>query len=104
SAAGYVGAHVLHPEHELGAAYDMAMQEKVFDPLGMAHTTFDYDAALAFESHARPHSVDVDSAPAIAVMEANYAAIPVRPAGAGWSSVNDMLKYVAMELTASKLP
>src|SRR5690606_12131803 len=29
SAAGYVGAYVLHPEHELGRAYDIAMQDKV---------------------------------------------------------------------------
>src|SRR5690606_25951868 len=39
-----------------------------------------------------------------AVMAVNYAAIPVRPAGAGWSSVNDMLKYVAMELASGRLP
>jgi CubicO group peptidase (beta-lactamase class C family) len=45
SAAGYAAAHVVHPEHELGTAYDKAMQSKVFDPLGMAATTFDYDAA-----------------------------------------------------------
>jgi CubicO group peptidase (beta-lactamase class C family) len=37
-------------------------------------------------------------------MAINYAAIPVRPAGAGWSSVNDMLKYVAMELRQGALP
>jgi hypothetical protein len=37
-------------------------------------------------------------------MAVNYAAIPVRPAGAGWSSVNDMLKYVAMELASGQLP
>ena len=35
AAGGYVGAHVLYPERELGAAYDKAMQERVFGPLGM---------------------------------------------------------------------
>ncbi|WP_437684180.1 serine hydrolase [Sorangium sp. So ce131] len=30
--------------------------------------------------------------------------IPVRPAGGGWSTVNDMLKYVMMELAEGKLP
>jgi CubicO group peptidase (beta-lactamase class C family) len=83
SAAGYVAAHVVHPEHELGTAYDKAMQSKVFDPLGMAATTFDYGAAQETENHARPHSVDVNGDPAVAVMGVNYAAIPVRPAGAG---------------------
>jgi CubicO group peptidase (beta-lactamase class C family) len=104
SAAGYVAAHVVHPEHELGMAYDKAMQSKVFEPLGMAATTFDYDAAQAIANHAHPHSVDVNGDPAVALMSVNDAAIPVRPAGAGWSSVNDMLRYVAMELASGQLP
>jgi CubicO group peptidase (beta-lactamase class C family) len=104
SAGGYVAGHVMHPEHELGKAYDQAMQSQVFDPLGMSQTTFDYDRALGEPNHARPHSVDIDGKPAVAIMAVNYAAIPVRPAGAGWSSVNDMLKYVAMELAVGKLP
>jgi CubicO group peptidase (beta-lactamase class C family) len=104
SAGGYVGARLVHPEHELGKAFDMAMQEKVFDPLGMSATTFDFDVATNVENFARAHSVDVNGDPAIAVMEVNRAVIPVRPAGAAWSSVNDMLKYIAMELAAGKLP
>ena len=104
SAGGYVAAHIVHPEHELGTAYDRAMQAKVFDPLGMTATTFDYGAALDNANHASPHSVDTNGDPALAVMDVNYAAVPVRPAGAGWSSVNDMLKYVAMELAMGKLP
>jgi CubicO group peptidase (beta-lactamase class C family) len=104
SAGGFVAGHVMHPEHDLGSAYDKAMQSEVFDPLGMSQTTFDYDRAMGEPNYARPHSVDVDGKPAVAVMGVNFAAIPVRPAGAGWSSVNDMLKYVAMELAAGKLP
>jgi CubicO group peptidase (beta-lactamase class C family) len=104
AAGGYVAGHVVHPEHDLGTAYDKAMQSQVFDPLGMAATTFDYQHALAQTNHARPHSVDVNGDQALALMAVNYAAIPVRPAGAGWSSTNDMLKYVAMELALGKLP
>ena len=37
-------------------------------------------------------------------MELNYAVIPVRPAGAAWSSVRDMLKYIQMELNEGLLP
>ena len=104
SAGGYVAAHVVHPEHELGVAYDRAMQDLVFDPLDMAETTFDYDTALGNDNHARPHSVDVKGNPAVALMGVNYAVVPVRPAGAAWSSVNDMIKYVAMELATGTLP
>ncbi len=103
AAAGYTGAHVLYPQMEIGAAYDRAMQTYVFDALGMKATTFDYARALA-GNHAGPHSPDVDGKPAKALMAVNYAVIPVRPAGAAWSNVRDMLKYVSMELAEGKLP
>jgi len=102
-AAGYVGGHVAFPGLEVGAAYDSAMQTLVFDPLGMRATTFDYAAALS-GNHAMPESPDVDGRPAAAVMELNYSIIPVRGAGAAWSSVHDMLAYVAMELAEGRLP
>jgi CubicO group peptidase (beta-lactamase class C family) len=62
AAAGYIGAHVVDPNHELGAAYDQAMQQRIFDPLGMKSTTFDYARALAGD-HASPHADDVDGKP-----------------------------------------
>jgi hypothetical protein len=37
-------------------------------------------------------------------MDVNYAVIPVRPAGAAWSSVHDMLRYISMELDEGLLP
>ena len=104
SAGGYVGGHVAYPENSLGEAFDLAMQELVFDPLGMASTTFDYDTALGSGDVASPHSVDVNGDPAVALMAVNYAVIPVRPAGGAWSSVNDMIKYVGMELSGGLLP
>jgi CubicO group peptidase (beta-lactamase class C family) len=102
-AAGYLGGHLVHPQLELGLAYDLAMEQRVFKPLGMNATTFDFARALA-SNHATPHSLDLDDHPAIALMEPNYSVLPLRPAGAAWSSVNDLLKYVAMELAKGTLP
>ena len=102
-AAGFLGGHVLHPDLELGAAYDTAMQSQVFDPLRMSATTFDYARALA-GNHAVAHAPDVDGKQAPAVMAINYSILPLRPAGAGWSSIADMLKYVQMELAEGVLP
>jgi CubicO group peptidase (beta-lactamase class C family) len=79
------------------------MQTYVFDPLGMTATTFDFSRALAAD-HAGAHAPDIDGKPAHAVMEVNYAVIPLRPAGAAWSNVRDMLRYVAMELAEGRLP
>ena len=103
AAAGYTAAHVVHPEMELGASYDRGMQSYVFDPLQMKATTFNFAAALD-GNHATAHAPDVDGKPTKALMAVNYAVIPVRPAGGGWSSVRDMLKYVSMELAEGKLP
>ncbi len=103
AAAGYTGGHVAFPDLELGAAYDKAMRTFVFDPLGMTSTTFDYARALA-GNHASPHAPDIDGKASIAAMDINYSVIPVRPAGAAWSSVRDMLKYISMELAEGRLP
>jgi CubicO group peptidase (beta-lactamase class C family) len=102
-AGGFVGGHVLYPKLELGAAYDEAMRTRVFEPLGMKSTTFDYARALR-GNHAFSHAPDVDGKPSKAVMGINYAAIPLRPAGAAWSNVRDVLAYVQTELAEGALP
>jgi CubicO group peptidase (beta-lactamase class C family) len=103
AAAGYVGAHVAYPKKELGAAYDEAMSARVFGPLGMKATTFDFGRALA-GNHATPHGLDVDGKTKVVTSDFNRGVIPLRPAGGAWSNVDDMLKYVQMELARGKLP
>jgi CubicO group peptidase (beta-lactamase class C family) len=103
AAGGYTGGHALYPRLELGAAYDKAMQTLVFDPLGMTATTFDYARALR-GNHAMPHGIDIDGKPAREPMDENYAVVSARPAGAAWSNVDDLLKYLAMELAEGTLP
>ncbi|MEP1384727.1 MAG: hypothetical protein ABJK64_13165 [Paraglaciecola sp.] len=46
AAAGYVAAHILYPDMEIGAAYDKAMDEYIFEPLNMSDTTFSFAEAL----------------------------------------------------------
>lgn len=103
SAAGYVAGHVVSPGKELGAAYDEAMQARVFGPLGMKTATFDI-AQAERGNHARPHGVDADGNVVVARMDFNHAIFPARPAGAAWTSAGDLLKYVQMELARGKLP
>ena len=103
SAAGYIGAHILYPDLDLGTAYDRAMQKRIFDPLGMKSTTFDYKRALA-GNHASPHGDDVDGKPSVANMAFNYAVVPARPAGGVWTSASDLSRYVELELSKGKLP
>jgi CubicO group peptidase (beta-lactamase class C family) len=103
AAAGFLGGHVAFPDLELGAAYDKAMQTLVFDPLRMTSTTHDFAKAQAGNA-AAAHAPDIDGKPALAEARTNLSILPVRPAGGAWSSVNDVLKYVAMELGEGQLP
>jgi CubicO group peptidase (beta-lactamase class C family) len=103
AAAGFAGGHVLYPSDELGTAYDKAMQTLVFDPLGMTSTTFDFERALAV-NHAAPHGQDVNGGTALVSSDISRYVVPNRPDGGAWSNVNDMLRYVRMELNKGLLP
>jgi CubicO group peptidase (beta-lactamase class C family) len=103
SAAGFIGGRIVEPRMELGAAYDKAMQRRVFDPLGMKNTTFDFKPVLR-GNYARPHGRSVDSEMKVIAMDMNYAVVPARPAGGVWTSAHDLALYVQMELARGKLP
>jgi CubicO group peptidase (beta-lactamase class C family) len=103
AAAGYIAASVARPKQELGAAYDEVMRSKVFEPLGMTRTTFDFAAALS-GNFASPHGSDVDGKTTPARMDMNYSVVPVRPAGGMWTSARDLSKYIQMELAVGWLP
>lgn len=103
AAAGFIAGYAVHPQRELGAAYDEAMRTHVFEPLGMKSTTFDFARATR-GNYARPHGYDVDGAVRVAKMDLNSAVIPMRPTGGAWSSARDLSKYVQMELARGKSP
>lgn len=103
AAAGYIGGQVAYPGTELGAGYDQAMQTLVFDPLGMRDTTFDYAKAQTGNFSA-PHGYDIKHEVQVMGMGLNDTIVASRPAGAAWSTVNDLLKYVQMEIDQGTLP
>jgi CubicO group peptidase (beta-lactamase class C family) len=103
SGAGYVAGYLYNPKLELGAAYDEAMRKKIFEPLEMRSTTFDYGRALK-GNHASPHANDVNGKQSVASMDLNYSVHPHRPAGGVWTSAHDLIRYVQLELAKGKLP
>jgi len=102
-AGGFIAAAALKPGKEVGAAYDEAMQELLFGPLGMKHTTFDY-AKVMRGNHAMPHGDALDGSTRRASMDLNYTIVPARPAGAVWTSPNDFSRFVLMELNKGRTP
>jgi CubicO group peptidase (beta-lactamase class C family) len=103
SAAGYIGGHILYPKMEFGAAYDRAMSEKIFKPLGMKNSTFDYAKGMA-GNFASPHGLDIDGKVTRMTNDFNWAPYPYRPAGAAFSTTADMVHYVQLELGKGVLP
>jgi CubicO group peptidase (beta-lactamase class C family) len=103
AAAGYVAAAVIGPGQELGAAYDEAMRQKVFQPLAMTHTTFDFAKATG-GNFASPHGDDADGKTILARMDNNYSVVPLRPAAGMWTSAHDLANYLKMELALGLLP
>jgi CubicO group peptidase (beta-lactamase class C family) len=102
AAAGYVAASVVNPGQELGVAYDEAMRARVFGPLGMSHTTFDFAKSMS-GNFASPHGDDVEGKTTLSRMDNNYSVVPVRPAGGMWTSARDLSKYLQMELALGVL-
>src|SRR5471032_770865 len=103
SAAGYIAAAQIYPKLALGAAYDKAMQQRIFTPLGMDSTTFDMGEAL-LANHASPHVMDIDSHLVVAAVPDNDRVVPFRPAGGAWTSAHFLIRYVQLEANNGKLP
>lgn len=103
SAAGYIAGHLNHPKMELGAAFDRAMQERIFTPLGMNDSTLSIETAVS-RNHASPHDYTIDGVTALGAIDGNFTFQPSRPAGGAWSSAHDMIRYVRNELTQGVLP
>lgn len=103
SAAGYLGGALAYPDMELGAAFDKAMETRIFDPLGMSNTTFDFEVGES-GNWARPHGFDVDGEVKLLSNRFNHLITPHRPAGGAWSTAADMAKYVQLELSKGLSP
>lgn len=103
SAAGYLGGSLAYPGMELGAAFDKAMQTRIFGPLGMRNTTFDFKAGER-GNWARPHGFDIDGRMVEIPNTFNHLITPHRPAGGAWSTAADMARYAQLELSKGLTP
>jgi CubicO group peptidase (beta-lactamase class C family) len=103
AAGGYVAAHAAYPKWKLGKAYARAMQTRLFKPARMRRTTFDFRRVRRLD-HAQPHSASHEMKPVIIPMAYEDGVRSVGPAGALWSNVEDMARFVLLELGRGKVP
>jgi len=98
---GFAGANVYGKGTDLFTKYENAMSNLVFTPLGMSSTrvkpTADDQARLA-SPHARGYDGKMTRIP----QTLDDFVYPVAPAGSTWSTVDDIAKYMMMELLNGK--
>jgi CubicO group peptidase (beta-lactamase class C family) len=95
---GYAAAATFWPEGGLQEAYDAAMKNLVFEPLGMASSFLSTEKARQAD-FAYPHGIDFEErcVPIDLAMEGSVES--VAPAGGAWSTVEDMAQYLLLELS-----
>jgi CubicO group peptidase (beta-lactamase class C family) len=86
-------------------AYFELVNARVLNPLLMADSTFDFDAAVAQDNVALPYAyeTDDDSFEAVSLRMERFV-LPLAPAGALWSNAVDMSRYMLMQIANGLTP
>jgi CubicO group peptidase (beta-lactamase class C family) len=96
---GYIAALAAGGEQDdLYAPYVAALQERVLDPVGMKRTTVSFEAVVADDDYATPHGLNYKNEYVPIALDLEKVLVPATPAGAHWSTLEDMSKYLIMQL------
>jgi CubicO group peptidase (beta-lactamase class C family) len=103
--AGYIAGQVATGNNgDLAGDYARALQERVLDPIGMISTTVAFDEALAAGNYAIPHTLMLDNTYQPMAMDLERSLVTIGPAGAHWSTLNDMARYMITQLADGVAP
>lgn len=100
AAGGYAAAHTLYPKLTFDSAYEKALREEVFNPLGFMRSRV---RPFTGDRLASPHAVDLQGRMTPIPQRMDDMVYSVAPAGAVWSNARDLSRYVLFELGNGKL-
>jgi CubicO group peptidase (beta-lactamase class C family) len=103
AAGGFAAARAFSADGSLEEAYERAMRELVFEPLGMTRTTLPPRNGT-HDDEAAPHSLDFAGDAVTIDPGLERFADSVAPAGAAWSTAPDVARYVLLELAGGAAP
>lgn len=104
-AAGYIAGEVAEPDApDLMTAYVEALQSRVLDPIGMTNTTLSFDAVRDRNNYATPHAQTLQATYTPLALDTEALLLPIAPAGAHWSTLEDMARYMITELQEGVAP
>lgn len=101
---GFLAARV-HKKGDVGKAYESALRDLVFEPIGMRDATADF--AAGSKNAAQPHSTSLLDAPNeahVLDMSVERFVVPYAPAGVVFASIEDMARYAMVELAGGVTP
>jgi len=102
---GYIaGLAAGGASEDMDAGYVAAMQERVFDPVGMTSTTASLDLVQDFGNYAVPHGLDLANQYQPMPLSAERFVLSVKPSGAIWSNANDMSRLMTALLNEGTVP
>lgn len=103
--AGYAAAAASGAAFgDLFAGYQTALQRHVLNPIGMADTTVSFADVQARDNYALPHDFGLDGTYDQLPLAFEEVLIPIAPAGAHWSTLEDMTTYLQTELAVGVAP
>lgn len=89
----------------LARDYDLAMQSRVLNPIGMTASTFRLEDVLDSRNYAAPHGVTISGdTVTIPLLAEDHFVGNIAPAGALWSTAPDMARYLATQLNDGIAP
>jgi CubicO group peptidase (beta-lactamase class C family) len=102
---GYIAARTAGGSGDLYADYLAQMQKRVFNPIGMASTTFSFDRVRANRNYAIPHGLTAahEYVPISLDIEERSLATTA-PAGTSWSNAQDTARYLITQLNRGVAP
>jgi len=98
---GYAGVVASDLELTLDS-YKSLMQTQIFDPIGMTSAVITDDVSLLSEDYAQPYEKSLLTGELVVM--ANPPIHVVAPAGAVWSNLEDMAKYVITQMNEGITP
>lgn len=104
AAGGYLAGQAFAPGRPPARAYDRAMQELLFTPMGMTSTLLDHSSAATVANRASPHAQDLEGRHRRIDPELERFASYIRPAAGAWSTARDMARFLMTELAQGISP
>lgn len=103
--AGWAAAAAAGAEYgNLDRGYFDLIEEQIFSPMRMSNTTFSFEEVVSAGDFALPHEFGRGGIRQPIAMEEERVLLPVAPAGASWSTAEDMAKYLITQLNQGVAP